>query len=201
MTHYKRAMKEYLLSEIRRRQTDLDGLEQQFRSIEVRKAVLDAELNLLRQMLGRVNGEPEAAAVVTKEHSPQRRQPKASKSRLSPRWACVVAEAIKRYPAEIGTSEVPDIQKKAGQPEASGNQIRSHFWSGVESHLYERASYGTIRATQHAAEVLEIPLGSRPHLAALESPEGEPGSGQPRLGLNDLESGEAVDAARKAGGT
>lgn len=194
-------MEEYLLSEIRRRQRDLTDLELEIRGIEVRRAVLDAELALLNEMVTRVAETPETKSASVKDHSTRRNQKTTGKSRLSPRWACVVGTAVKRHPAEIGTADVPNIQRTAGQREASGNQIRSHFWSGVESGLYERASYGTVRATPRAAEVLGIPLGSPSSPADTGSPEGEPGSGQPRLDLNHSESVEAVDAARKVGGT
>ncbi len=195
------AMREYLLSEIQRREHDLDALGREVRSIEVRKAVLDAELVLLRDMLSRADGTPEIGMAAVTDQPPRRSPARAGKSRLSQRWACVVMNAIKRYPAEIGTADVPDIQKSAGQPEGSGNQIRSHFWAGVESGLYERASYGTVRATPLAAEVLGIPLGSQSAPAEPSSPKGEPGSGQPRLDLNHSESVEAAETARKEGGT
>lgn len=111
------AMREYLLSEIQRREHDLDALGREVRSIEVRKAVLDAELVLLRDMLSRADGTPEIGMAAVTDQPPRRSPARAGKSRLSQRWACVVMNAIKRYPAEIGTADVPDIQKSAGQPE------------------------------------------------------------------------------------
>ena len=89
-------------------------------------------------------------------------------------------------------------------PRGSGKRqgIKSdHTSVGVESGLYERASYGTVRATPRAAEVLGIPLGSPSESGRYGLPGRGAGVGQPRLDLNHSESVEAVDAARKVGGT
>ena len=118
-----------------------------------------------------------------------------------PRWRPVTLAAIKRYPEFLRNEEVAELQLLAGQPSAKISDIRSHVYTYVKDGLYERGDAGAFRATAKAAQAMGIPLGSSNDDGRTGSSQGEPGSGQPRLGLNDLESVEAVDAARKAGGT
>ena len=116
---------------------------------------------------------------------------------MDDRWKCVTIAAVERFPEIVKNADVPIIQQAAGQEPANKENVRSHVHIFAKAGLYEKVAYGCFRATQQAADLIGIPLGE----AKSSSPKGEPGSGQPRFDLNNLESVEAVDAARKAGGT
>lgn len=188
-------MQNILLSEIAQREGERQQCESQRRALEARIGTLDGELALLRHILARAEAgeesQPAPAASAAQENEPRK---KVAGANMSDRWKCVTRIAVARFPQTVQNDDVVAIQLAAGEEAASREAIRSHVWTFTRTGLYEKVGRGTFRATQNAADLIGLPLG---HVASSGSPQGEPGSGQPRLDLNNLESVEAVDAARK----
>jgi hypothetical protein len=190
-------MREYLVSEIAKREGELELAAQRIQNLET-------ELRILRDVLMQHDREEREASASTnsrRESREPRSDQRRKRSRVGPRWRPVIKAAVERYPDFLKNEDVREIQMQANQEPGSPNEIRSHVFTYVRDGLYERGASGAFRATAKAAQAVEIPLGGESSSADSNSPQGEPGFGQPRLGLNDLESVEAVEAARKAGGT
>ena len=191
------AINDYLITEIRKRHSELDAIDR-------RRAIVEAELRLLDDMARHLNEGAASERIELKMpmaigiDPPGETAPAARTTHLYPRWACVLKAAVERYPNSITNDEVPRIQQAAGETPSSMEGVRSHVSTQAKAGRYEKVGRGMFRATQAGANVIGIPLGN----AAPSSPdEGEPGCGPPRLDINNQGSVEAVDAARKAGGT
>jgi hypothetical protein len=158
-------MREYLVSEITKREGELDAAAQRIRDLE-------SELRVLRNVLARHDQE-------AREGSNSRRDPREGRprqgtkgSRIGPRWRPVALAAILRYPEFIQNEQVPEIQQRAEQKPASLPEIRSHVYTYVRDGFYERGDgSGTFRATPQAAEAMGVSLGGSANHKT--SPQGE----------------------------
>jgi hypothetical protein len=178
-----------LLSKIEARETER-------RQLALRIGVLDVELALLRELKAEEDAEAGGRTKETDPRGPSAKRGTAG-ANMSDKWKCVLIASVKLHPASVRNDDVPEIQRSAGQSPANQEGIRSHVSTFKSQGLYEKTGIGAFRATQKAADLVGLRLGA----GASESPQGEPGFGQPRLDINHQESVEAVDAARKAGGT
>jgi hypothetical protein len=78
------------------------------------------------------------------------------------------------------------------------NVVRNVIWADQKLQLLVRDG-DRIIMTERGYELMRR-HGVTPSRPASESPQGDPGFGQPRSGINDQESVEAADTARKEGG-
>jgi hypothetical protein len=168
-------MKEFILAERAQRQQELDAMEQ-------RRPILFAEIAILDQMLARWELEQKTHGETrTSQPSfvPQTGEsPKGT--RLSPRWRCVMAEAVRRSPRPVSHYDVASIQEAAGQDRASKEQIRSHVWQFAKDGLYEKRGPGSFVATERAATALGLVLGALTTGAEIEAPDSGELSGAPQ---------------------
>jgi hypothetical protein len=171
-----------LLSKIEARENELRQVESVISQAEHRKGVLAVELALLRELKAEADSEAKPDDRYSKETdysepSGKRGMPG---SNMSTKWKCVVVAAVKVYPASVHNDRVPEIQRTAGEAPANQAGIRSHVSTFKTRGLYEKTGIGSFRATQHAADLVGMPLGA----GASESPKGEPGPDQPRPNFN-----------------
>lgn len=153
-------MREHLTAEIKKRQTELQGIDQ-------RRIVIDVELSLLRELLAKLDKQGTIrVAGATQSSDSFRPAADTQKARLpagsnfSPRWSSVLRAAIVAHPRPLTNDEVKRVQIAANQDPGTSSQIRAHVWSGAKAGLYEKVGRGRFRATQAAAVALGIPLGS-----------------------------------------
>ncbi len=161
-----------------------DALQTERRTIDLRRAVIDAQLDLLNDLVASLERD-ERAKVPPIEVS-QDEQARCGKgtvrgSRLSERWACVVRAAVQRFPNAIKNDDAPEIQIAAGQTPGSREQVRTHVWVSTRDGLYEKINKGAFRATAKAAEIFNMSLGAAVTLTPeLEAPNSSELFGAPR---------------------
>jgi hypothetical protein len=150
-------MEQRIRSEIAKRQAELETL-------DARAAVVRIELGVLQGLLGnspRQSPPPERRppSLDASDAGHDRGRGVISGRRLREKWAIVLAEAVRRYPAGVMTDEVESIQRRNGIEPASRTNIRSHFWTCTKAGLYEHIGHATYQATQKAADAVGVPLG------------------------------------------
>jgi hypothetical protein len=138
-----------------------DALQTERHTIEQRRVVIDAQLDLLNDIISSLD-ESDRAAAPEPDHPESTRPSKEAVrgSKLSERWACVVRAAIRRHPNAIKNDGAPEVQIAAGQEPASKEQVRTHVWVSTRDGLYEKVDKGSFRATARAAKIFNIPLGT-----------------------------------------
>ena len=148
-------MRDYLTSEIAKRVSELEAMDR-------RRVIVDVELRLLEEMMRHL-GESAARRHQVSIATPiplggagaARAEAAVVKAaQLHPRWGCVMAAAVKRYPASVTNEEVPEIQRAAGEEPSHGEGIRTHVSTQAKVGRYEKIGRGTLRATQAGADAL-----------------------------------------------
>jgi hypothetical protein len=144
---------------------ELDALETERRAMDLRRPIIDAQSDMLRRLIARLDEEERVnvssdKTTHTAQTRPARTEEVKKGSKLSGRWGCVVKAAIRRYPGSIKNGEAPAIQTAAGEEPGSREQVRTHVWVSTRDGLYEKMDKGSFRATARAAEIFNIPLGT-----------------------------------------
>lgn len=155
----------------------------ELKALEARVSVLRIELGVLREILERApEAAPTEASPVREHHlasqqaseaertasavpnghdtADQRSGARTAGRQLQDKWRVVLEDAVRRYPSPVSNEEVADIQRRHGIEPASKTNVRSHFWAGRQSGIYESVGRATVRATQKGADAIGIPLGS-----------------------------------------
>lgn len=147
-------MRDYLISEIAKREEERGVLAQ-------RLNLVDIELRVLRDVLVRANEEAPRVARARREPKGDKSK-KSTHSRIRVRWRPVVLTAIERFPDPIRNEEIGRIQQESGQQPATATQIRSHVHTYSRSGLYEKLGAGSFRATPKAATAMGMTLRLEP---------------------------------------
>jgi hypothetical protein len=157
-------MLDYLNAEIEKRQVEIAKITAERQNLDQRRHDLDIELRAYEDIRARLGQSGDVLKPnVTKRFirsttiagtlTPKR-------SKLANHWLAVLRYAVERYPATVKNSEVGAIQRSAGYDASPSTNIRTHFHKLRQEGLYEYADRAAVRATQAAAELLSIPLGT-----------------------------------------
>ncbi len=165
-------MLDYLNAEIERRQNEIAKIETERHKLDQRRHDLGIELRTYEDVRARLaHGrddlqkakeglEPSHETVVGTSAT----MIGSTRSKLAAHWQVVLRAAVERYPEVVKNSEVGTIQRSAGHDPSRSMNIRTHLHKLREEGLYERVDRGAVRATQAAAELLGIPLGTNAEL-------------------------------------
>lgn len=164
-------MLDYLNAEIEKRQNEIAKIEAERHKLDQRRHDLGIELRTYEDIRARLarggdqqkaeaGREPPSATLVGTSTT----MSGSTRSKLAAHWQVVLRAAVERYPAVVKNSEVGTIQRSAGYNPARSMNIRTHLHKLREEGLYELVDRGAVRATQAAAELLGMPLGTNTDL-------------------------------------
>lgn len=145
-------MRDYLMAQIEKRRADVDRLQAERQALARQIETIAIELRTYTDVLRQL--EDEASATSFEGGT------EAKRTRFAEHWQAVIRGAVERYPNAVTNGEVPGIMRAAGYDPVKQEAIRSHIWSGARAGLYEKLGQGCFRATQKAADLIGLKLGS-----------------------------------------
>jgi hypothetical protein len=145
-------MREYITSQVERRQRELA-------EIERRRLILEAELGAYADVLARLDEAPapvaeRAVGVPPSPAEPTELEPveldgdaPPTKRVLEGPWGVAFVRMVKSYPREFTTDEILAIARGEGHATANRKNARSRMWYLAHKGLVERTAEGVYRVT------------------------------------------------------
>lgn len=187
-------MRDYLISEIEKRKIAIAKIDSERDALTQRRHALNIELTVYVDVLAQFNQSADQTLMDTRKNDQTLKDDRKTegipsliipvetkntkRTRLSYHWRPVMQSAVERYPEALSYSEIPEIQQKAGYQPVPRRNIRTYMHKLVGEGLYARAGYGKVRATEAAAKLLGISLGTDSEAAhRTEAPDEDQSSG------------------------